>query len=438
MNLAVQKRPESGLARLLAAPWGGPTAYVLPAPRVAPERLFDCEDPSVFWEPADGVAVAGSGLAWRATAEGPDRLRALAGEAERVLSSIELAPLEGAPPLLPRAFVGASFEDRVQGPWSAFGAAEVSIPRWTYWPGALMLVLLEPTSPESLLLQYHRLLEALERPLEKGPVLLGPAQGDAAAFVQGVQALKEAIVQGRLNKAVLSRRLVARGRINAREVLGRLPLDGPGSVRFAFRRKDHVFLGATPELLVARQGLRVMAQALAGTAPGAEARQDPQVLLDSAKDRAEHEYVVKHVLERLGPHSVWLEAPPSPGVRHLRHVAHLETPVRGLLNNPWHLLSLGAALHPTPAVGGEPLAEARALIGAHEPTPRGWYTGAVGWCDKNGDGELWVALRSALLGPEDATIFVGGGIVRDSDPARELAETEWKARGMLAALGASS
>ncbi len=114
---------------------------------------------------------------------------------------------------------------------------------------------------------------------------------------------------------------------------------------------------------------------------------------------------------------------------------HLHTPVVGELARPVHVLDLVEALHPTPAVGGLPRAEALAWIAAREGGDRGWYAGPVGWFDGHGDGEFAVAIRSALLAGDRARIYAGAGVVADSNAEAELAETELKQRAMLSALG---
>jgi isochorismate synthase EntC len=88
-------------------------------------------------------------------------------------------------------------------------------------------------------------------------------------------------------------------------------------------------------------------------------------------------------------------------------------------------------LHPTPAVGGEPHAAAVPRIPALEGIDRGWYAGAIGWTDANEDGEFCVGLRCALLRGREARLYAGVGVVRDSDPASELAETEIKLGALL-------
>jgi isochorismate synthase EntC len=219
-------------------------------------------------------------------------------------------------------------------------------------------------------------------------------------------------------------------------------------------------VGATPERLIRRRGDDVDSEALAGsiarparaaaTAPPADAshpfgampegegwddRALAMALLDSAKDRGEHDLVVKAIEQGLGPWCREMSMPDTPAVRTLRHVIHLHTPVHGTLFAPRHVLALAAALHPTPAVGGTPTAAALSWIATHEPAARGWYAAPVGWFDADGDGELAVAIRSGLIDDASATLYAGAGIVRDSDAAAEWAETEVKLRALSGALG---
>ena len=115
----------------------------------------------------------------------------------------------------------------------------------------------------------------------------------------------------------------------------------------------------------------------------------------------------------------------------VQNVQHLATAIRAQLARPLHTLELAGLLHPTPAVGGEPRAAAEPLIPALEGLDRGWYAGAVGWTDLAEDGELCVALRCALLRGATAHLYAGCGIVVDSVPADELAETEVKLQALL-------
>ena len=117
------------------------------------------------------------------------------------------------------------------------------------------------------------------------------------------------------------------------------------------------------------------------------------------------------------------------------NIQHLATSVDAQLNHPAaDVLTLAAALHPTPAVGGWPRDAADVLIDELEGMERGWYAGAVGWIDGRGDGELAIALRCGLLWEDGARLYAGVGVMPDSDPARELEETELKFKALLTAL----
>jgi salicylate biosynthesis isochorismate synthase len=131
---------------------------------------------------------------------------------------------------------------------------------------------------------------------------------------------------------------------------------------------------------------------------------------------------------------VWVTAPDEPVIVRMANIQHLATPIRAQLAEPVGAIDLAGLLHPTPAVGGEPFAAASPLIPALEGLDRGWYAGPVGWTDVNEDGELCVALRCALLTGSVARCYAGVGVVRDSDPAAELAETEVKLQALLPVL----
>jgi isochorismate synthase len=207
---------------------------------------------------------------------------------------------------------------------------------------------------------------------------------------------------------------------------------------FAVGAGDAAFVAASPELLVRREGLRATTVALAGSTRRSA---DPSVdghlgeqLLRSEKDRAEQAIVTRRILRALRPHAVWVAAAPEPALVRVANIQHLATPIRAQLASPRSVVELAGLLHPTPAVGGEPLERARPLIPALEGLDRGWYAGAVGWTDTSDDGELCVALRCALIRGAVARCYAGVGVVRDSDPAAELAETETKLQALLPVL----
>ena len=203
-------------------------------------------------------------------------------------------------------------------------------------------------------------------------------------------------------------------------------------------------VGSSPELLVARHGTEVPCQPFAGSAPR---NADPQTdsatgaaLATSAKNRHEHRLVVDTMREALEPLCSRLDVAAEPQLSRTAALWHLSTPIRGVLRETsTTAMDLALTLHPTPAVGGVPTGAAVDLIAAVEGD-RGFYAGAVGWCDARGDGRWMVAIRGAQLSADRRTALAqaGGGIVAESDPDEELAETTVKFRTILSALGVSA
>ena len=221
-------------------------------------------------------------------------------------------------------------------------------------------------------------------------------------------------------------------------VLGILREAFPSCYVFCVGRGDAAFLGASPELLVRREGQRASTVALAGsTRRSADPAVDDHLgeqLLRSEKDREEQAIVARRIERTLKPHSVWVTRAPDPVLVRMANIQHLATPIRAQLARPMGAVDLAGLLHPTPAVGGEPFAAAQGLIPALEGLDRGWYAGPVGWTDASEDGELCVGLRCALLRGPVAHCYAGVGVVRDSEPAAELAETEVKLAALLPVL----
>jgi len=260
------------------------------------------------------------------------------------------------------------------------------------------------------------------------PAAYEEAVADAVARIRG----------GRARKLVLARevRVDAPAAYDPAAIYGALRELFPSCFCFCFGTPEGAFVGASPELLIRRSGAGAATVALAGSARRSA---DPAVddhlgekLKQSAKDREEHEIVVQRIKRALGPHSVWVEAVEEPSLVRVANIQHLATPIRAQLSNPLSALALAGLLHPTPAVGAEPFdAAAGELIAELEQMDRGWYAGPVGWMDATEDGEFCVALRSALLRDRVGHLYAGAGIVADSDPAAELAETEVKLGAML-------
>lgn len=246
------------------------------------------------------------------------------------------------------------------------------------------------------------------------------------------------IRNGELEKVVLSRHLV----IDVTKECDQIALMHTLRDRFpqAYCFALDGFVGASPELLIARKDARVFSRPLAGTIVRHRDtvidRANQMALMESEKNRIEHGHLLAMVRETLSPFCATLTASTNPEIMSLANVHHLASRVEGNLKQYTNVLELVAALHPTPAVGGSPTQTALDLIAELEAYDRGPYAGAVGWVDAQGNGEFAVSIRSVLIDGTTLTAFAGSGIVADSDPKLELAETDWKLNAILSALGA--
>ncbi len=256
-------------------------------------------------------------------------------------------------------------------------------------------------------------------------------------YEQAVARAVELIAAGELEKIVLAREVEVHAprAYDPAAVFGVLREEFPSCFVFCVGRGEATLIAASPELLVRREGHRVSTLALAGSTrrsadPAVDEHLGERLLRDESY-REEHAIVARRIERTLRPHAIWVTAAPEPELVRIANIQHLATPIRAQLATPIDALELVGLMHPTPAVGGEPLSRAAPLIPALEGLDRGWYSGPVGWTDAAGDGEFCVALRCALLRGNVARCYAGNGIVRDSDPVSELAETEIKLQALL-------
>ena len=258
--------------------------------------------------------------------------------------------------------------------------------------------------------------------------------GYKAAVASAVERIRE----HDLSKVVLARDLTGHlpAESDVRRALVELALGYPDCWTFAVDG----LIGSSPETLVRVHHGTVTARVLAGTiSRGRDAASDNDAaiaLAASTKAQDEHRFAVASVLDALRPHSADLAASDLPFTLKLPNLWHLATDVAGTLSDGASSLDLADALHPTAAVAGTPKRDAIALIRELEPFDRGRFAGPVGWVGGDGDGEWAIALRCAQLSDGgDLTAYAGGGIVADSDPERELAETVMKFRPIVEAFG---
>lgn len=425
------------------------SAAVLAARR--PDDHYFC-----FEQPdRDGFVLAGLGQATLLEARGEGRFAQVAARARELgrRTLADDAARDGARPTAAGpVFVGGF----------AFAAAGGSTPEWASLPPASLVlpqVALSRHRGQARLtvcavLQADDDADATLEGLETRLAQLSPASmplldpdpvertrvasaAPPSHYEHAVERAVERIRRGELDKIVLAREVRAHAARphDPGAVLGALREAFPACYCWCVGTPEAAFVGASPELLVRRDGARVQTVALAGTTRRSA---DPSVddhlgeqLLGSAKDRQEQKIVASRIQRTLDPVSIWVTAAAEPMLVKVQNVQHLASPIRAQLAEPLPVVELAGMMMPTPAVGGEPRDRALPLIPALEGLDRGWYAGAVGWTDLAEDGEFCVALRCALLCGTVAHLYAGCGIVADSVSAAELAETEVKLQALL-------
>ncbi len=425
-----------------------PTATVLAARRPG-EPWFCLEEPD-----RDRTALAALGRAVELRASGPDRFASVARQWREHVAHAVAEPVDGPPGAGLVALGGFAFAADGGGSprWDGFAPAELHVPELCLarrGDRVCLTVTVQVAPDDTLDDLTARMDERVARLRPASLPLLDPAPTGAyrvlspmppSHYEEAVSRAVQRIRGGELEKIVLAREVEVHAPRphDAAAVIGLLRDAYPSCYVFAVGRGEATFLAASPELLIRREGQRASTVGLAGSIRRSA---DPAVddhlgeqLLQSEKDREENAIVVRRIARALRPHSVWVTAAPEPSVIRVANIQHLARPIRAQLAAPLDAVELAGLLHPTPAVGGEPNRVATPLIPALEGLDRGWYAGTVGWVDATGDGEFCVALRCALLRGELAHLYAGCGIVRDSDPASELAETEVKLGALLPVL----
>jgi salicylate biosynthesis isochorismate synthase len=367
---------------------------------------------------------------------GENRLQAASRLWRRLRDRLAPAPLVGMGPIAVGGFAYRPERDP-SGPWSGFPALLLRVPALavTRVRGRTFATAASAGAEELLDLATTGVRAPAARRLDvtsvRNPIAWTAAVGTAAARLRA----------GEAEKVVLAREVIARGDgvVSAGMVARALRAAYPSCFTYLVTGADGTaFAGASPELLVRRSGGRAYSQPMAGSvARGTNEADDDRLarqLKDSTKDNAEHRLASEFVVNALQPFSRTVEAR-NPEVARFTNIQHLATAVTAQLTEPpADVLELAAALHPTPAVGGWPREAADSLINELEGMERGWYAGGVGWIDARGDGEFAIALRCGLLWEDGARLYAGVGVMPDSDPARELEETELKFKALLMAL----
>ena len=442
----------------------GPAILTVPIPDTDPLFLWRAfpDLQATYWRSPSGSPVASVG-SLRSVPAGLDVDASTAENALERLSD-ELIHLHARAGKMSgdsvRLFGGTVFDVfRGRGAWSGFGSGEFVLPEWALERGEKETLLQvgfdAPLADGDLDALAERVAavvgrlaveeQALNVPLPSVRPEPGVEPGMQARrdWVEMVDAARSAMRDTGLEKVVLCRRCEVRFAAVADpvSVLERLSRR-TGEYVFGLRRGERTFLGASPELLMAKQGRKLRTEALAGTRRidhsderSAGLAAAAEQLFGSGKDLEEHALVVRGIVDALEPLSTRRFLPAWPAVRALKDLAHLCSEIEFALKDDVGPIAVLRALHPTPAVGGLPRDVALRFLSECEPVERGWYAGPVGWVSSAGDAEIAVGIRSALLEGDVAYLFAGAGIVQASDPEAEYLETEDKFGRLSSALG---
>lgn len=444
-------------------------SYSQPAPGIEPATFlrYASGRPRFYWHDGrTGVTFAGMGIAADLMAWGEARIGGIQRQAQELFAHAVTLHTDD-PLAAPRLFGGFAFrEDFVPDyAWYGFNPAHFILPHYQLvqhdqvtWLTINTLL----TSDESPAANEAQLREALQQcydallafaasppptptlaadlPTKPSYTVTYPMPYET--WAQMIERAKDQFQTGPLQKVVLARvcEVQLPHLVDLDGALAYLQRRYADCYTFLFEpQPHHAFFGATPELLIATHGQQFTTMSLAGSiqrgATPAEDERLAQALLNSAKDRHEHALVVAAVRQRLEPLAADLVIPDAPIVYRLSNIQHLYTPIHGQLRESTGVLPLVETLHPTPALGGSPRDVALAFISAAETVTRGWYAAPVGWIDHNLDGAFGVAIRSAIAQRQRAWLYAGAGIVADSEPQKEWAETGWKFRPIQEALG---
>ncbi|MDQ8207679.1 isochorismate synthase [Coraliomargarita sp. SDUM461003] len=430
------------------------------APLAVLQSIYEPDELHCYIERAsDDEAVAAAEAVVQARFDGSDRFASVKAFAQEILEhTIAVGDLSEAF-TGPHFFTAFSFDDTVSE-GAAFPAATVFLPRWQVSRsngkyGAVANLKVEAdTDIDSLVMRvwgayrkfgaFDYLPEAALEDVAASPKVESRRELAPGVYPAAVCRALEAIEAGAYEKIVLARgiELEADRPWQPLDTLNRLRERFAGCFTFSFAGGEaRSFIGATPERLLQIRNGHLLTEAIAGSAPrGQTAGEDAKyarALLESEKDLHEHVCVRDSILRRLERVGVQGHAEPHPQLLLLANVQHLRTRIQAEVGESVHLLDMLPEMHPTPAVGGSPREQAVPCIAELEQMERGLYAGVVGWFNHLNEGEMIVGIRSALIEGKLARLYAGAGIVKGSDPDKEMRETEMKLRALLDVLANS-
>ncbi len=456
----LEARLRTETERLIAdVPINNLLSLSLYAPELTLAQVRGLRQGDLYWgKPASGLLRIGVGRALTWEARGRDRWSTLNDRLRKLRRRwLSADPDDVKPDHC--AFLGLAFDAEVDpgDPWGGIPNSVFLIPEILYTKKGLNCHLTfnllrgPDTDIRAVRTRWYamardlllRLLHPSESPPATGaapPPLPRADEDDPRRWSQRVGAALDAIERAEFEKVVLTRSVAVKvpKTFNLGRMLGWLETRYPSCIHFAVPLGRKMLVGVTPERLVSVHDGTAVADAIAGTRPcrsghsHLDKRHNP--LFNDLKMRREQRLVVEGILSALEPVCDDLITARQPLILSLPNVQHLWSPIQARINNGVTLLDLAERLHPTPAVSGMPRGRALLWLKNHGEQWRGWYTGALGWATRQGEGELAVALRCALLDDNEATLFAGAGILRESDPHQEYLETEWKLQSMRQAL----
>ncbi|NVK71862.1 isochorismate synthase [Marinomonas sp. CT5] len=262
-------------------------------------------------------------------------------------------------------------------------------------------------------------------------------------FIGMIEDVLSRFASDSLKKVVLSKilKLTLDKKVDIPRLLANIMAQNPSAYHFSVPLDNSVLIGASPELLIRKQGNKIFSNPLAGSSKRSNDidadKQAAITLSNSSKDRYEHQLVVDAIRSALQPIVKNLKAREEPSLISTPTMWHLSTHIEATLSSVYtpSIFDLIKCIHPTPAMCGTPTLQAKSHIESLEPHQRGFFSGLVGWCDAQGNGEWAIAIRCAQVSGEKVTLFAGAGVVPDSDPESEWLETSAKMRTMLNAFG---
>ena len=397
-------------------------------------------DPFRFlWDGAPGLCLAASGRCHHLDLAGPKRFELAQRFCDATLGRVVEGSSDAPAQARSRILLAFSFFEQPseQQPRGGMPSVQAVLPRWQLSRQGHQCWLrihgvAHETDDVRLLIETLWLmaeqLQAQPQQSEPWPETVrgSVSPGDwESRYASALERGLELVDQGELHKLVLAVRqsIQLSAPLNPLPLLDRLRHQQAGSCRFLWQRDaQDSFFGASPERLLSLRNGQIRSDALAGTAGRLETGES---LLNSEKDRREHELVVQAITDHLRSLGLTPRRPRRPQLARHGQLMHLHTPITAAAENQLPLF-LAGALHPTPAVAGLPRRQAIGWLRSLEPFERGGYAAPIGWIDSAGDSELRVAIRCGHAHGSQLDLTAGAGLVRGSVAERELQEVALK------------